>query len=126
MLELTVLSKELESLENYSVRVVEEKEKIVFLRKIVFGETDKSYGIQVAEMAGLPPSVIFRATEILNKLIGHKPLRNRDIPSKKKSQENFLQVQSNLSKEFSKIDINEITPLQALNFLSKIKKENEL
>ena len=59
--ELTALAKELKSLENFSVRVVEEKEKIVFLRKIVFGETDKSYGIQVARLAGMPKSVINRA-----------------------------------------------------------------
>ena len=126
--ELTELPDRFERIVNYNVAVKETYGKILFQRKIKRGPCDKSYGIQVAEMAGLPSAVIFRATEILNKLIDHKPLRirNRDIPMKKKSQENFLKVFSKISKELSNIDINETTPLQALNFLTKIKKENEL
>lgn len=66
--ELTLLGEKLSGVCNYNVSVKEENDNIIFIRKIVAGSADKSYGIQVAKLAGLPPSVINKASEVLEKL----------------------------------------------------------
>ena len=85
--ELTALAQELEGIVNFSVRVDEEGEQIIFLRKIVSGESDKSYGVQVAKLAGLPKSVVKRALDLMERLeetsmVRHLPVYN-DIIEKK-------------------------------------------
>ena len=77
--ELTDLSATLDRLENHYVEVKEFGNRIIFLRSIAKGTGDKSYGIHVAQMAGLPKSVIHRATEILNHHISQS--MERDEPS---------------------------------------------
>ena len=66
--ELTALSRKREAVQNYNVAVREWNDRIIFLRKIVAGSADKSYGIQVARLAGLPKEIIDRAKEILTHL----------------------------------------------------------
>ncbi len=78
--ELTALSQELESVENFSMRVEEEGEKIVFLRKIIPGEANKSYGVQVARLAGLPVSVVRRAKEMMVQLEDNSVIHNMPVP----------------------------------------------
>ena len=102
----------------------EHGDQIIFLRKIVKGSGDKSYGIQVAKMAGLPNSIIQRAKEILI----HKFENNDEIIEtlindnllKDESQNNNLNF---LADEINAINIDEITPMEALRILNDIKKK---
>ena len=106
--ELTALSKELDGVENYSFLVEEEGEEIVFLRKLIEGEANKSYGVQVARLAGLPDAVVRRAAEMMIELEDHSVLHHMPAPPQqehvmgvepeKKSQEDSAQeIQSTYS-----------------------------
>ena len=90
----------------------------IFLRKIVSGASDDSFGIEVAKLAGVPNSIINRAKEILNKL------ENKDIKIEKSSQ-NSQKYNKNFEEIFSKIkniDSNSLTPIEAMNILFEISK----
>ncbi len=121
--ELTELDKELNNLKNVHVSAKEEDGKITFLHKVENGAVDKSYGIHVASLAGLPKSLIKRAEEILN-------IYEREA----KKDFTYYQTSLNLEEKVSEknsivedkiLEINplEMTPMDALNFLYKLKKE---
>lgn len=121
--ELTELEKSLEKIENYHVEVKEFKDSIIFLRSIAKGSVDKSYGIQVAEMAGLPNSVILRATNILNQYID-KSIKNKSLIKDTNFDENTLPEEfSTLKEKLHELDINSTTPIEALNILDELQKE---
>lgn len=129
--ELTVL-KSLDGIKNYRITVKEKGEDIVFLRKIVAGEADKSYGIHVARLAGLPNSVIKRAREILQSIENKKDINQVNQVNSadlKEEDENKGQIDLDYIKErqliskIKELDINTITPIEALNFLYKLKQE---
>ena len=122
--ELSVLEDKLDRLKNFHVQVREHDDQIVFLRKIVEGSGNKSYGIQVAKMAGLPNIIINRANEILK----HKFENNDEIfetladskliiDSPRREELNLL------ADEIKAISINEITPIEALKILNDLKKK---
>ncbi len=136
--ELTELEGKIESVNNYCIAVKEKGEDIVFLRKIVKGGADKSYGIQVAKLAGVPDSVLRRAREIVDEL------SENDIAEKTKAitQPNMLKVKEQQIKdstdpkqlslfdynsnediilELRELNLNEITPVDALNTLYKLQ-----
>tara|TARA_Y100000031_G_scaffold43211_1_gene49596 strand:- start:2536 stop:5316 length:2781 start_codon:yes stop_codon:yes gene_type:complete len=143
--ELTALAQELKGIENFSVRVEEEGEQIVFLRKIVSGESDKSYGVQVARLAGLPKSVVKRALDVMEQLeeasmVRHLPV-HKDITEKKQDlsaeirekpvstrydsgdadpQLSMFPEKSLFLDELRDLNLNEMTPLQALNYLHEL------
>jgi DNA mismatch repair protein MutS len=121
--ELIDLEKKYKNAINYNIAVKEIDHKIVFLRKIVKGSTDKSYGIHVAKLAGLPNSVIKRANEILKELESKK--ENKKISIKSNFQLSLFDEKEDKNKkvieELKKIDINNITPIQALEKLFLIK-----
>ena len=124
--ELTELQEILKRVINYNVAVKEFGDHIVFLRKIVPGPCDKSYGIHVARMAGLPQEVIGRASEILSGLIQHrapeKPEAMHDADSM--DQLNlFSEKESRFRKTLSRLDVNQMTPLEALKKLDELKSE---
>jgi DNA mismatch repair protein MutS len=123
--ELTDLEKSLERLENKHTAVEEFGDKIVFLRKVIKGAGDKSYGIHVAKMAGLPENIIFRATEILNQYLSDDDKRElRPKPIDPKSQISiFEQREKKLSEALAKLDINSLTPLEALQKIDELKKK---
>ena len=123
--ELTDLEKTLERLENKHTAVEELGDKIVFLRKVINGTGDKSYGIHVAKMAGLPENVIFRATEILNQYLSDDDKRELHAkPVDTKSQISiFEQREKRLSEALAKLDINSLTPLEALQKIDELKKK---
>ncbi len=101
--ELTELEGRLEGVNNYCIAVKEQGEDIVFLRKIVKGGADKSYGIQVAKLAGVPASVLKRASEIVTELTGNDlalKAKNLSSPEEACSQEGLLQ-ESFLQEEFT-------------------------
>ncbi len=132
--ELTALKK-LKGVKNYKITVKEKGDDVIFLRKIVPGEADKSYGIQVAKLAGVPNAVINRARKILvdleqNQTQGELAISHIAACGDKSSQ-STNEYQLNLSalkneeiiEQIKSVNIDTITPLEALNFLFSIKKQ---
>lgn len=125
--ELTDLEHSLERLENHHAAVKEFGDKIVFLRKILPGPGDKSYGIHVAKMAGLPQSVIQRASEILAHHISQQEDEGTAPPKPASNQQSlFEEKESELQKDIEKMSIDTMTPLEALETLDKLKKKHGL
>jgi len=114
--ELTQLSEVLPGVRNYNVAVSEEGGEVVFLHAIVPGGADKSYGIHVAELAGMPRPVIHRAQEILSNFeMDSNTMRDaRDVPAR---QLNLFSQKNPILEELKKIDLNSLPPLEALNRL---------
>jgi len=123
--ELTDLEKTLNRLENKHTAVEEFGDKVVFLRKVIDGTGDKSYGIHVAQMAGLPEVVILRATEILNQYLSDNEKRElKTIPTESVKQISlFEQREKQLTVALKKLDINSLTPLEALQKIDELKKK---
>ncbi len=125
--ELTDLEYSLDRLENHHAAVKEFGDKIVFLRKILPGPGDKSYGIHVAKMAGLPPSVIQRASEILAHHINQQEEEGTAPPEAASKQQSLFEAkESELQKDIEKMSIDTMTPLEALETLDKLKKKHGL
>ena len=126
--ELTDLENKLEGVKNYSIAVKEKGEDIIFLRKIVKGGTDESYGVHVAKLTGVPQIVTKRANEILRTIERKNVLNNKKIEKQEKGiQEGQLTMYNyklaEIAHELDKIDINQLTPIEALNTLVKIKEK---
>ncbi len=139
--ELTELEGILDSVNNYCIAVKEQGDDIVFLRKIVKGGADKSYGIQVAKLAGVPDSVIDRAKEIVDELLDADiSAKAKDIainsvkPSKNKKylEDDTLVSQMSLFDtvkdddiitELNSMDLSSMTPIEALNTLYRLQNK---
>ncbi|HHE32701.1 MAG TPA: DNA mismatch repair protein MutS [Chlorobaculum parvum] len=124
--ELAELESRFERIVNFNATVVETADTVIFLRKIVRGASDNSYGIEVAKMAGMPPEVIARAREILagmEKREVEVPLQ-REGPPRVVSQQIslFEEEESRLRKALSGIDINRLTPLDAMMELKRLQE----
>lgn len=117
---------------NFNVSIKEVSNKVIFLRKLVRGGSNHSFGIHVAAMAGMPKSVTARAEQILKKLEGKKGKEDlskplEEIGSKREGlQLSFFQLDDPVLKqirdEIAHLDINNLTPIEALNKLNEIKK----
>ena len=123
--EMVELAGYLPRVKNFNVAVREESGEVIFLYKIVPGGVDRSYGIHVAQLAGLPRSVVHRAREVLEDLEGDS--RTAKPLSKKRRREaaqqlSFLEQKSPLLEELEKLDLDTMTPLEALNKLYELKK----
>lgn len=132
--ELILLEETLAGVSNSKVVVEEENENIIFLRKVVPGKADKSYGIQVARLAGLPKEVVSNANKVLKKLeAAEKKFRNIETNNEKPAngenavqehfQTSFMPPEEPWVAEIKKFDINRKTPFQAMEFLHKLKKK---
>ena len=142
--ELTELEGKLEGVCNYCIAVKEQGDDIVFLRKIIRGGADKSYGIQVAKLAGVPDSVLNRAHEIVDQLVENdlaekaKNIRVADTgfvkekkePRKEKKSEvdgqlSFFgsEAESRVAQKIRGLNLSEMTPIAALNILYELQKE---
>lgn len=126
--ELTDLENKIEGVKNYSIAVKEKGDDIIFLRKIVEGGTDESYGVHVAKLAGVPQVVVKRSNEILRSLERKNILGNKVAEKQsKKAQEGQLDLYNyklaEIAHEVDKIDLNELTPIDALNTLVRIKEK---
>ena len=126
--ELTELEERIEGVKNYSIAVKEKGEDIVFLRKIVNGGTDESYGVHVARLAGVPANVTKKANEILRSLERKNILTNKVIEKENKKVvagqvDMFNYKLAELASEFDKIDVNQLTPVEALNTIVKMKEK---
>ncbi|HBX53720.1 MAG: DNA mismatch repair protein MutS [Bacteroidetes bacterium RIFOXYA12_FULL_35_11] len=130
--ELNEMENNFSRIKNYNVTVKEYNNKVIFLRKLVRGGSEHSFGIHVARMAGMPKSVVSRANEILKELEeSHqkktltKPVA--DIASHREGyQLSFFQLEDPVLKqirdEIKNLDVNNLTPIEALNKLNEIKK----
>ncbi|NTV67920.1 MAG: DNA mismatch repair protein MutS [Chlorobaculum sp.] len=124
--ELAELEQRFERIANFNATVVETADTVIFLRKIVRGASDNSYGIEVARMAGMPPEVISRAKEILAGM----EKREVEVPVQRQSSSPlmarqislFEEEESRLRKAISGIDINRLTPLDALMELKRLQE----
>jgi len=119
--ELTDMEKSLSNLKNKHVSAVEENGNITFLHKVKDGSVDKSYGINVAKLAGLPDEVIERADAILKVYEGKEKKKDTFIQTTLPL--NFEEKKSVVEEEIKKIDILNITPIDAINILSKLKEK---
>ncbi len=126
--ELVELASILPRVKNFNVAVIEEGGKVVFLYKIVPGGVDRSYGIHVAQLAGLPKSVVHRANEVLEKLEGDSRRKATEVKSRGGKKEivqqmSFFGQKSPILDELEKLDINSLTPLEALTQLYELQKK---
>jgi DNA mismatch repair protein MutS len=128
--ELTELAQILQGVKNYNVSVKRWKDRIIFLRKVVPGGADESYGIDVAKLAGIPEEIIMRAKEILLELeeeeIKELEKKRKRISRKSRKQKQlplFTPAEQKIIDELRMLDITRITPLDALNILSQCKKK---
>ena len=118
--ELTELASFLPRVRNYNVAVAEEGGQVVFLHRILPGGADRSYGVHVAQLAGLPRQVVVRAQEILQELEGrksHPPRRGRPAEG---TQLPLLAARSRLEEEIAGLDVDAMTPLQAITKLYEL------
>ncbi len=137
--ELTELEGKLSSVNNFCIAVQEKGDDIVFLRKIIKGGADRSYGIQVAKLAGVPETVLNRAREICDKLIDSdiaSKVRDIDIKSdlkKPEKQESTQQTYEQMSlfptpafmsiaNELKTMDLNNMTPMKAMLYLQELQE----
>jgi len=126
--ELISLEDKLEGVKNYSIAVKEKGEDVIFLRKIVAGGTDESYGVHVAKLAGVPQVVSKRANEILKSLerksiLGDKvqEKENKKVATGQLDMYNYKLAE--LAHELDKVNVNELTPIEALNILVNMKEK---
>ncbi len=133
--ELTDLAAELPGVVNYHLSAREWKEDIVFLRQVVRGGSDRSYGIQVARLAGLPAPLIGRAQEILSNLektefdLEGRPRLSAGAGAPSSDSQRqlalFAEVEDRVASELRKLDLDRLTPLEALKILTDLKRRLE-
>lgn len=130
--ELNEMEKSFKRIKNYNVSVKELNDKVIFLRKLKRGGSEHSFGIHVAQMAGMPKSVVQRANEILKDLekSGNKESLAKPVGEIAKHREGYQTtifqlddpVLVQIRDEIKNLDINNLTPMEALNMLNDIKK----
>jgi DNA mismatch repair protein MutS len=120
--ELVDLAGILPRVKNFNVAVAEEGDKVIFLHKIVPGGTDRSYGIHVAQLAGLPKSVIVRAQEVLAELESHLSRKSKVLHHKSSLQISLFPKGSLLAEEITRLDVDSMSPLEAITKLYELKR----
>ena len=120
--ELTDLAELLPRVRNYNVAVAEERDRVVFLRRIVPGGADRSYGIHVAELAGLPRPVVHRAKEILEELEQEARAPGATRRTIEARQLSLFSVSNPLAEELRKLDVSAMSPLEAISKLYELQR----
>lgn len=129
--ELTELEGKIPGVKNYCISVKEHGDDIIFLRKIIVGGADQSYGIQVAKLAGLPEEVVISAKDILYKLEEKDIIKNFKVIAKKETGKTSVKAEANqlslfdfkgneLISELKKLDILNLSPMGAINYLNEL------
>ena len=122
--ELTSLEEKIDGVKNYQIAVKEKGEDIIFLRKIIPGGTDESYGIHVAKLAGAPRKMISRANEILRTLEKKVKIKEKEDRKQVAGQLDMYNYKlADVASEIDKINVNELTPIEALNIIVRIKEK---
>jgi len=123
--ELTVLEDELQGVVNYNIAAKKKGDDIIFLRKIIRGHADESYGIEVAKLAGVPGEVIKRAKSILS-LTESGEIQLREPKSSKEADDGSISfadiANAEIADKIRKVDINTLTPIEAINLIFELKK----
>ncbi|MDD5769841.1 MAG: DNA mismatch repair protein MutS [Candidatus Gracilibacteria bacterium] len=120
--ELVDESKKLKGVANFSVAVSENEDNIVFLRKIIPGSIKKSYGIEVAKLAGLSKEVIYEANKFLRNFENNHNFNQLSLGNfQTEIKEKIIYKESEIEKELKNIDVNSLTPIEALNLINKWK-----
>ncbi len=128
--ELTSLENEIDGVVNYNIAAKKKNDSIVFLRKIVKGATDDSYGIEVAKLAGVPSEVIKRAKEILSDIEESGIISAPPVKNAKKEEsfgfDLFTSIEDDKNREAAEkirsTDINTLTPIEAMNLIFELKQ----
>ena len=123
--ELTSIENEIEGIKNYNIAVKKRGGDIIFLRRIVPGGTDDSYGIDVAKLAGIPKDVIERANEVLGELESGSSGRViiKEVPAEDSAQMSFSMSENNeIVESLKNIDVNTLTPIEAMEKLYALSK----
>jgi DNA mismatch repair protein MutS len=123
--ELVELANALPRVKNFNVLVSEDKGRVVFLRKIVPGGTDKSYGIHVAQIAGIPPSVLHRAEEVLASLENNNQHGIKSVKAEyhRGKQISLFGAPDAIAEEILKMDVESITPIEAITALYNLQQK---
>jgi len=128
--ELTELAEQLSGVKNYHVSVKETGGSVVFLRRVEPGAADRSYGIEVAKLAGLPNEVVVRAREVLaehesseHRLSSHLTPGSSAEPERPTQLTIFTPLSQPVLEKLREVDLDRLTPLEALNLLAELKKE---
>ncbi|MBQ7010875.1 MAG: DNA mismatch repair protein MutS [Clostridia bacterium] len=126
--ELTVMEGEIDGVINYNIAAKKRGDSITFLRKIVRGSTDDSYGIEVAKLAGVPGEVVKRAREVLKSIESDAPVKNAAPAPKQNEQVGFSlldEIENSINDEIAdrlrKTDLNTLTPIEAINLVWELK-----
>ena len=121
--ELSTIEAELPNVKNYNIAVKKRGDQMIFLRKIVPGAADDSYGVEVAKLAGLPNAVVSRAREILAELEEQGGVQRVIIDKEPEDQMSMLDLRSNqVCAALSALSVETLTPIEAMNELYKLKK----
>jgi DNA mismatch repair protein MutS len=130
--ELTELAEQLSGVKNYHVSVKETGGSVAFLRRVEPGAADRSYGIEVAKLAGLPNDVVIRAREVLaehesseRRLSGHLTPGSSAEPERPAQLTIFTPLSQPVLEKLREVDLNRLTPLEALNLLAELKRQIE-
>lgn len=123
--ELTELEGKVSGVRNFCVSVKEQGEDIIFLRKIIAGGTDRSYGVHVAKLAGVPRNVVDRANEILENLNSGNVGISEDMDFKynEKPIDPMVTFINDFKEEMDTLDVNNMTPFEAIRKLYDIKEK---
>ncbi|MGC4106207.1 MAG: hypothetical protein QM753_07605 [Thermomicrobiales bacterium] len=126
--ELTQLAERFKGVKNLNVAVREWEDQVIFLHRIVEGGTDRSYGIHVARLAGIPRPVLERARQLLSELAVHHVGNVKAPRSRRKEEEDrqlqlFLDPSQTVARQLREADLNALTPIQAFDLLRKLKTE---
>ena len=121
--ELSTMEQKLPNVKNYNIAVKKRGDQMIFLRKIVPGATDDSYGIEVAKLAGIPNAVISRAREILSELESGKAEQVIVKTAEPEDQISMLDLRGqDICDALEKLTLETLTPIEAMNELYKLKK----
>ena len=121
--ELSTIEQELPNVKNYNIAVKKRGDQMIFLRKIVPGAADDSYGVEVAKLAGLPGAVVTRAREILAELESQNGVQRVIVNEEPEDQISMLDLRSQqVCAALSAITVETLTPIEAMNELYKLKK----
>ena len=123
--ELTDLAQRFQGVKNLNVSVREWEDQVVFLHRIVEGGTDRSYGIHVARLAGVPKTVLTRARQLLGELAVHHVAHNKNARHRRTENDSqmdlFVDPSVEIAKAIGALDLNELTPMQAMTVLQELK-----
>ena len=124
--EITCLEGRLPGVKNYNIAAKKKKDGVVFLRKIVRGGADQSYGVEVAKLAGVPEKVIRRAREILDELEREGCIAPAAVERSCEEQVSLLDMgASRVAQRLREVDVNVLTPIEAMNLVFQLKQELE-